>query len=145
MSTDELIAKFKEAQHKKATAVLAGLDAKKAEVQADEELEVLEYTLKVLSLPTGTTSSAGNHETENFIDQFRSELEVEDIEFLRQGDCSTAEASEYMGGKPSTQTFRRWAETNKIESFKNVSGNWRIKTVAIVRRVLVDAKTQEEI
>lgn len=124
MSVNTSLNKYRELLMRKA-------EARKMEIDIDVEIQVLEKQMEISALLAAGGVVAASSESADFIEQYRDQLEPDDIEFLSQEYRGTGEVVDQTG--MSVSAIKRKAKSGEFDSRKDESGRHRYKTVSVMR------------
>lgn len=134
----------REVRKKRQEVILRKRDLRKQILQAQMELAEEEANEALLDLAAEEHAAAEQlspvPENKTFIEKHRDQLEPDDLEFMEEEFCSTAEAIAYTGIKQTT--FRKHVKNGEIDFQRAASGRLRFPTAAVVG-FLINAKTKE--
>lgn len=112
---------------------------KRAEI--DVEIQVLEKEMELLTKSAGPDTSIGQSEAQAFIENHRTKLDADDLEFLRIEFRRIGEVVTHTQ-IPAT-SLKRMADSGKIsEGPKTESGHRRFNTVSVMTHLLTAAEDE---
>ncbi|MEO1528797.1 MAG: hypothetical protein AAFX06_25540 [Planctomycetota bacterium] len=137
MSPQENLARRKDLRRQ-----IASLEQQISSKRAELDICEMDAGLDLLLANAGRPASAPTSETESFIAKYGDQFEPHYFEFLEQEYRGTADVLEFWGIKESTfrRKIKQWTEPDVL---RGGSGNYRFKTISIVRQMIhVDSETE---
>lgn len=133
MSLDDLVENYREWLERRREAALE-------QMRCEDEIRLLEKRLELRASAPKTAAATSKTAVEVFIEQHRSELGSDDVDFLSEEFRGPSEVARYL--HLAASTIRNMAERGELVCDRTPGGNRRFNTLSVVR-YLIDGKADE--